>query len=65
MPDGHDPGMKWLIRLLFLRLLGRRAVPILALVGLVQAARGTRARDVEDVDPKTGRVRTRSRSRRR
>jgi hypothetical protein len=59
MRRGDHAAMKWLIRLLFLRLLGRRAVPILALVGLVQAARGTRARDVEEVDPKTGRVRTR------
>jgi hypothetical protein len=51
--------MRWLLRLVFIRLLGRRAVPILALLGLIQAWRGGRTRDVEAVDPKTGRVRTR------
>jgi hypothetical protein len=57
--------MRWLIRLLFLRLLGRRAIPILAFFGLIQALRGARARDVESVDPETGRVRVRGANRRR
>lgn len=51
--------MKWLLRLLFLRLLGPRAVPILALLGLIRAVRGARTKDVESVDPRTGRVRFR------
>jgi hypothetical protein len=49
--------MKWLLRLVFLRILGPRAVPILALLGLIQAVRGLRNKDVESVDPRTGRVR--------
>jgi hypothetical protein len=52
--------MKWLLRLLFIRILGRRAVPILALLGLIRAVRGIRAKDVESVDAKTGVVRLRS-----
>ncbi|HKH96187.1 MAG TPA: hypothetical protein VKA39_06680 [Beijerinckiaceae bacterium] len=51
--------MRWLLRLLFIKLLGKRALPILALLGLIQAWRGGRTRDVEAVDPRTGRVRTR------
>ena len=49
--------MTWLIRLLLIRLLGKRAVPILGLLGIVAALRGMRARDVADVDRETGRVR--------
>ena len=51
--------MRWLLRLVFLRILGRRAIPILALLGLVRAVQGMRTRDVESVDPATGRVRLR------
>lgn len=57
--------MQWLLRLIFLRLLGRRAVPILAVLGLIRTVRGMRARDVESVDPETGRVRLRPGARRR
>jgi hypothetical protein len=56
----HDGAMKWLLRLVFLRILGPRAVPILALLGLIQAVRGMRNKDVESVDPRTGRVRLKS-----
>ena len=34
--------MKWLLRLVFLRLLGPRALPILALLGLIRTLRGER-----------------------
>jgi len=51
--------MRWLLRLLFIRLLGRRAVPILAALGFLGAIRRARSRDVEAVDPATGRVRMR------
>lgn len=51
--------LKWLIRIVFIRMLGRRAVPILAVLGVLGAIRGTRTRDVEAVDPETGRVRLR------
>jgi hypothetical protein len=49
--------IKWLFRLVLLRILGKRAVTVLAVLGLLGALRGARARDVEDVDPQTGRVR--------
>ena len=49
--------MTWLLRLLFIRLLGKRAVAILGLLGIVSALRGVRARDVADVDKEAGRVR--------
>ena len=48
--------IKWLFRLLMLRVLGKRAVPVLAVLGLLGALRGARTRDVEAVDPNTGRV---------
>ena len=56
---GEDGAMRWLLRLLFIKLLGKRALPILAILGLIQAWRGGRTRDVEALDPRTGRVRTR------
>ena len=46
----------WLLRLVFIRMLGRRAVPILALLGVLGAIRSARTRDVA-VDPTAGRVR--------
>jgi len=49
--------MKWLLRIVFIRLLGKRAVPILALLGVIGAIRGLRSRDVAEVDPRTGKVR--------
>ncbi|HEX5826714.1 MAG TPA: hypothetical protein VFY23_04280 [Candidatus Limnocylindrales bacterium] len=54
--------LKWLLRLVFIRLLGRRAVPILALLGLVTAIRGSRRQAVDGVDPRTGRVHVRGES---
>jgi hypothetical protein len=51
--------MRWLLRLLFIRLLGRRAVPVLAVLGLIGALRRARTSDVGAVDPATGRVRMR------
>ena len=51
--------LTWLVRIVFVRMLGRRAVPILALLGVLGAIRGARTRDVEAVDPQTGRVRLR------
>jgi len=48
--------MNWLLRILLIRILGKRAVPILGLLGIVAALRGMRARDVADVDPQSGRV---------
>ena len=49
--------MIWLLRLLFIRLLGRRAVAVLAVLGAIAAIRGARANEAADVDPATGRVR--------
>ena len=49
--------MIWLLRVLFLRLLGRRAVAILAVLGLISALRGARTPDDADIDPATGRLR--------
>jgi hypothetical protein len=54
--------LKWLLRLVFIRLLGRRAVPVLALLGLVTAIRGSRRQAVDAVDPRTGRVHLRGES---
>lgn len=51
--------MKWLLRLVFIRLLGRRAVPVLAVLGVLGAIRNLRTRDVEQVDKETGRVKLR------
>jgi len=51
--------LKWLLRLVFIRMLGRRAVPILALLGILGAIRGARSRNAADVDPATGRVQMR------
>jgi hypothetical protein len=48
--------VKWLLRLGLIRVLGKRAVPVLAVLGFLGALRGARARDVEAVDPETGRV---------
>jgi hypothetical protein len=47
---------RWLFRLLLLRVLGKRAVPVLAVLGLLGALRAARTRDVEAVDPETGRI---------
>ena len=46
----------WLFRLLLLRVLGKRAVTVLAVLGLLGALRAARSQDVEAVDPDTGRV---------
>jgi hypothetical protein len=48
--------IKWLFRLLLIRVLGKRAVPVLALLGVLGALRSVRTRDVEAVDPQSGRV---------
>ena len=52
----HDTGMIWLLRLVFIRLLGRRAVAILAVLGVITAIRGSRRQDIDAIDPRTGRV---------
>jgi hypothetical protein len=52
--------MKWLLRLVFLRLLGGRAAAILVLFGLIRAIRGARAEDVDRADPRSGRTGPRS-----
>ena len=49
--------MIWFLRLVFIRLLGRRAVAILAVLGLISALRGSRTPDAPDMDTATGRVR--------
>ena len=46
----------WLLRIVFIRMLGKRAVPILAILGVLGALRRARSQDVEAVDPRTGRV---------
>ena len=51
--------LKWIIRMLFIRSLGARAVPILAVIGLLGRVRRARTSDVQAVDPKTGRVKLR------
>lgn len=48
--------IKWIVRVVFIRLLGRRAVPFLAVLGVLGAIRRARTNDVQAVDPKTGRV---------
>jgi hypothetical protein len=48
--------IKWLFRLLLIRVLGKRAVPVLGLLGVLGALRSVRTRDVEAVDPQSGRV---------
>lgn len=55
--------IKWLLRVVFIRMLGRRAVPVLAVLGVLGALRGRRSKDVAEVDPKTGRVRMKGESR--
>ena len=55
-PPDHAAMIKWLFRLFLLRVLGKRAVPLLAVLGLLGALRSARTRDVEAVDPETGRV---------
>jgi hypothetical protein len=46
----------WVLRIVFIRMLGKRAVPILAILGVLGALRRARSQDVEAVDPRTGRV---------
>jgi hypothetical protein len=47
--------MKWLLRLLFIRLLGKRALAVLSVMGIIAAVRSTRAEQDRSIDPRVGR----------